>query len=159
MANIVGNANFTNYPKVLEMISRCEQLYDDVSNRLLQEGKEGLYEDERLFINMISRLNDQALDNPDAPNRKEGRRQSQPKVSFSNQSNASSAGFGRNMARIPESVAVSTLRTLVEENDQRTHSEVSEGVAEEEHEVEVLKRCPESSDLKPAADVKRSRFV
>ena len=63
MANVVNKANFTKYPVVLEMIKRCEQMYEEVSQRLLKEGKEGLHEDERLFINMIQRLNDQCLDN------------------------------------------------------------------------------------------------
>mmetsp|Transcript_28315 Transcript_28315/g.42817 ORF Transcript_28315/g.42817 Transcript_28315/m.42817 type:complete len:369 (+) Transcript_28315:73-1179(+) len=59
MANVVNKANFTNYPILLDMIKRCELLYEEVSQRLLEEGKEGLYEDERLFINMIHRLNEQ----------------------------------------------------------------------------------------------------
>jgi SPX domain protein involved in polyphosphate accumulation len=49
MENIVNKANFTHYPKVLKMITRCERLYDEVSRNLLREGKEGLYEDERTF--------------------------------------------------------------------------------------------------------------
>lgn len=49
MANIVNKANFTNYPSVLTMIGRCEQLYEEVSLNLLREGKEALYEDEREF--------------------------------------------------------------------------------------------------------------
>lgn len=47
MSNIVNRANFTHYPKVLAMISRCERLYEEVSSSLLSEGKHGLYEDER----------------------------------------------------------------------------------------------------------------
>jgi hypothetical protein len=47
MENIVNKANFTHYPQVLAMISRCEGLYEEVSSNLLQEGKHGLYEDER----------------------------------------------------------------------------------------------------------------
>ena len=49
MANIVNKANFTHYPKVLSMITRCEKFYEEVSANLLKEGKEGLYEDERRF--------------------------------------------------------------------------------------------------------------
>ncbi|KAL3934884.1 MAG: hypothetical protein SGARI_003194, partial [Bacillariaceae sp.] len=49
MENIVNKANFTHYPQVLAMISRCEGLYEEVSTNLLQEGKHGLYEDERKF--------------------------------------------------------------------------------------------------------------
>lgn len=154
MANIVGKANFTNYPKVLDMITRCEQLYEDVSNRLLQEGKEGLYEDERLFINMISRLNDQALDTPDAPDRKEGRRPPQQKVSFS--TSVASTTSVHDLARIPESTAVSALRKLVEENDAHTHSEVSEGPPEDDPEINNLKRNY-SLDMKPHSNPKRPR--
>jgi len=62
MANVVNNANFTNYPAVLQMIKQCERMYEEVSQHLLKEGKEGLYEDERLFINMIHRLNAQCMD-------------------------------------------------------------------------------------------------
>ena len=59
MAKIVNQANFVNYPRVLEMIARCERLYEDVSQRLVQQGQQGMYEDERLFIHMIHRLNQQ----------------------------------------------------------------------------------------------------
>lgn len=66
MANVVNNANFTNYPVILAMIKRCELMYEEVSQNLQNEGKEGLYEDERLFINMIHRLNEQCMDTADA---------------------------------------------------------------------------------------------
>ena len=114
MANIVNNANFTNYPKVLEMISRCEQLYEEVSNRLVQDGKHGLYEDERLFINMIHRLNAQVIEGVDEEgSRKETRRQSIDLPSVSSTSK--------------ESWATSSLRQLVKENDaSRLAGQVSE---------------------------------
>lgn len=122
MANVVNNANFTNYPIVLEMISRCERLYEEVSIHLLQEGKENLYEDERLFINMIHRLNEQVLDTAEGegvPERKEVRR---------------SAMAPRPGNQIPlsvtESKATSSLRSLLEENDEKmSAAQVSEGVA------------------------------
>jgi SPX domain len=155
MSNIVGNANFTNYPRVLAMICRCEQFYEEVSNRLLQEGKEGLYEDERLFINMISRLNDQTLDNPDAPDRKEGRRLLQQKVSFST---GTTSHNSHHSARVPESVAVSTLRCMVEENDARTHSAVSEGAGEDDSETKHIKRSMDTTDAKPYATMKRPKL-
>ena len=118
MANIVNKANFTSYPMVLLMISRCEQLYEEVSNRLVQDGKHGLYEDERLFINMIHRLNAQVIEGVDAegpvpPGRKEARRQSidLPSVSSTRR----------------ESWAISSLRQLVKENDaSRFAGQVSE---------------------------------
>ena len=50
MSNIVNSANFTHYPKVLAMISRCERLYEEVSTTLLREGQHGLYEDESTYI-------------------------------------------------------------------------------------------------------------
>ena len=52
MENIVNKANFTHYPQVLTMISRCEGLYEEVSTNLLQEGKHGLYEDERTLCDV-----------------------------------------------------------------------------------------------------------
>lgn len=58
------------------MINRCEQMYEDVSKSLLDQGKEGLYEDERLFINMISRLNEETLGQEDAPEKNMARRRS-----------------------------------------------------------------------------------
>lgn len=128
MANVVSRANFTNYPQVMQMISRCESLYGEVSDRLLQEGKEGLYEDERLFINMISRLNEQALENPDAPE-PEGRRAfSMAKLNSSNNSSAT------------ESEQTARLRSLVEENEARSTAHVSEGVNDEDVKVPAAKR-------------------
>eukprot|EP00977_Amphora_coffeiformis_P000692 scaffold149_cov179-Amphora_coffeaeformis.AAC.15 len=53
MVNIVNKANFTNYPKIMELISRCETLYEEASEKLVQD----LHEDERLFLNMVSEWN------------------------------------------------------------------------------------------------------
>ena len=64
MESMVNKASFTNYPRVMEMISRCERLYEEVSGYLVREGStgtHGLSEDERLFICMIRRLNEQVL--------------------------------------------------------------------------------------------------
>jgi SPX domain protein involved in polyphosphate accumulation len=36
MKNVVNKANFTHYPKLLAMISRCENLYEEVSQSLIQ---------------------------------------------------------------------------------------------------------------------------
>jgi len=98
-------SNFASYPKVLEMISRCEHMYEMVSERLLEEGKEQLYEDERLFIGMISRLNEQALDTDDGPDterRKSTMGTANPLPAASHQ---------------PESAEMSALRSLVEQNE------------------------------------------
>jgi SPX domain len=61
MAKVVNQANFTHYPSVLQMINRCERLYEEASNRMIQDGKQSLHEDERLFIHMIHRLNAQVV--------------------------------------------------------------------------------------------------
>uniref|UniRef100_A0A6V2DDP1 SPX domain-containing protein n=1 Tax=Ditylum brightwellii TaxID=49249 RepID=A0A6V2DDP1_9STRA len=66
MARVVNKANFANYPVVLEMINRCQAWYEEVSDHLVSEGKEILYEDERLFINMIQKLNSQVIDTANA---------------------------------------------------------------------------------------------
>jgi hypothetical protein len=60
MENIVNKANFTHYPQVLTMISRCEGLYEEVSANLLQEGKHSLYEDERTYNNDAMCMNDRS---------------------------------------------------------------------------------------------------
>jgi hypothetical protein len=137
MANVVNKANFTNYPNVLGMISRCERMYEDVSRHLLHEGKEALYEDERLFINMISRLNEQVLDSADgegtlALDRKEGRRSVAVTV----------AGVPRPAMQRKEGSAISSLRDLVEENDATAAAaQVSEGHIDDDVKESPKKRC------------------
>ena len=124
MKNVVNKANFTHYPKLLAMISRCESLYDEVSQSLIQEGKLGLYEDERLFINMIHKLNEQVLDTAeeegaDVDARKERRLNGSPAIQGSSQGssplNDDKAGEQASPAFSSRS-QVSTLRSLVEEN-------------------------------------------
>jgi hypothetical protein len=130
MKNVVNKANFTHYPKLLTMISRCETLYDEVSQSLIQEGKLGLYEDERLFINMIHRLNEQVLDTAqeegaDVDARKERRQNGSPAIGSGQSSpladrkmgGESSPAFSSQSSLSHHSAAqVSTLRSLVEEN-------------------------------------------
>jgi len=111
MTNVVNKANFTHYPKVLEMIDRCEKLYEEVSERLLQEGKSGLYEDERLFINMISRLNSQVLEGPDGEG---AAAQARKEKDFHRMAEINS--------QQPESQDVTTLRTMLEENEARKNA-------------------------------------
>jgi hypothetical protein len=139
MLNIVNKANFTNYPKVLEMINRCERLYGEVSENLLREGKEGLYEDERLFINMIHRLNEQVLGSEYSEHHTE--RKEAPR---------------RIVAKMPasekESQATSTLRTLVEENDKKKERPAQ---ADPAHVSAADGDDDDSDDDCPAADTKR----
>lgn len=111
MANIVNKANFTHYPALLSMISRCEKFYEVVSANLLKEGKEGLYEDERLFINMIHRLNEQVLDSPDSALPRDRK---QDVTQLLNSSNKVVDEIQFRSKRL--SSATSTLRSLVEDN-------------------------------------------
>lgn len=132
MTHVVNKANFTHYPKLLEMIARIERLYDEVSQSLVSEGKSGLYEDERLFINMVQKLNEQVLGTaeqegaPDTEERKEQR--SAASSSFS-QDAAIRKGGGSSPAKSTSTQSrrssntelstqeqASTLRSLVIEN-------------------------------------------
>lgn len=135
MANVVHNANFASYPFILEMIRRCENMYEYVSERLFREGKQGLYEDERLFINMIHRLNEQVIDSAESegiPERKEIRRP--PSVT--------------NIlpTMVIESKCTSSLRSLVADMDFKRQGQVSENdegkkrVANDTNVYETMKR-------------------
>lgn len=108
MGNVVSKANFTTYPKLIGMIKRTEALYEEVSGRLVSDGKESLYEDERLFINMINRLNNQALENEGAP-------LARPRKITDKESSESIV----NASNTSESVGsvASSLKSLVEDND------------------------------------------
>ena len=150
MANVVNNANFTNYPVVLEMITRCEILYEEVSNHLLKEGKENLYEDERLFINMIHRLNEQVMDTAEGegvPERKEVRRSAMAPKPGNPMSTSTT-----------ESHATSSLRLLVADIDAgRSEGQVSEGVAGDDGD-DCLDRKRSASRVVPGNDGKRQKL-
>merc|ERR1712032_886311 len=96
------------------MITRCERFYEEVSVKIRQEGNEGLYEDERLFINMIHRLNEQVLGSgysaPAGAERKQDRRTASSNVTV-------------DIPIRPErlSPATSSLRNLVEENEKQAN--------------------------------------
>jgi len=115
MANFVNKANFTNYPNVLEMIARCESMYEEVSENLEAEGKENLCEDERLFISMINRLNAPMLgaaQEVGAPSAVDVRKSMKKRSSISGSSTMQNQG-------VPSKVA-SSLRSLLEENDAKS---------------------------------------
>lgn len=61
MNNVVNKANFAHYPRTLEMIQRTQALCEEATDVLSSEGRSDLYEDERLFINMIHQLNEQVI--------------------------------------------------------------------------------------------------
>jgi hypothetical protein len=137
--------NFASYPGVLGMITRCEQMYEEVSNRLLQEGKSELYEDERLFISMINRLNEQALEIEDAPD--QGRR---PKK----------IAIAAPCPNQPESTAISTLRSLVEESEARASGHVRDLHTSDRNDDDdqALKRNSEEVELRMPPDEKRAKL-
>lgn len=156
MKNVVNKANFTNYPKLSAMITRCEVLYDEISQSLIQAGKSGLYEDERLFINMIHRLNDQVLDSAEAEGAPDVEGRKEKKRSFDNSTHSvttSSHGL---------SVPVATLYSLVQENALNKRSKEGKAlVAESEQAADGQddQKCP-ATDAAPSSDepnAKRAR--
>ena len=64
MENVVSRANFANYPELKDMIRRCEDLYQEVSDRLVEES---LHEDQRLFLNMVNKFKEQSPSRREAP--------------------------------------------------------------------------------------------
>lgn len=153
MKNVVNKANFTHYPKLMQMITRIEGMYEEVSQSLINEGKSGLYEDERLFINMIHRLNEQVLDTkeeegaPDVGERKESRRQSKEST------NLVDLGTKKSPTSPHPSEAVSTLRSLVEENALNKSSKEGLAKVSEAKKGKKVKRQL-SADMSPS---KRTR--
>ena len=53
MMNVVNKANFTNYPKIMQMIERCQVLYNDASRRLVLDMRG---EDGQLFLHMVQQM-------------------------------------------------------------------------------------------------------
>ncbi len=60
MVKIVNNANFAKYPVILDMIDKCDKMYEQVLHRLLTEGNQGRDDDVSLFLHMIQRVHEQA---------------------------------------------------------------------------------------------------
>jgi len=116
MANVVNKASFTNYPKVLEMIRRCESSYEEVSTYLVDEGNENLCEDEQLFINTIHKLNGQIMNKAE----EEGA----PDVSQlieRHKKRKCWGSLGLAAPRPATTLRTSCLQSLVEENDASTN--------------------------------------
>lgn len=115
MANMVNKASFTNYPKVLEMIRRCESSYEKVSRYLVDEGNEDLCEDEQLFINTIHKLNGQIMDKAEeegAPDVSQLRERHRKRKCW--------GSLGLAAPRPATKLKTSSLQSLVEENDDNT---------------------------------------
>jgi len=116
MAKVVNNTNFSSYPSLLEMISRSEKLYGTVAEKLAEEGNSALYEDERLFISMIHRLNQQALGTATA----EGRQGPMLKRDIIGNTSASEDDYTKALGfiqNVRSTNAHSILKNLIEEND------------------------------------------
>jgi hypothetical protein len=137
MENVVNKANFTHYPQLMEMISRCEGMHEEVSEFLLREGKQSLYEDERLFINMINRLNEQVLTSEDSSAL---RKESSPR--------RMSLTFITKEGSSASSTATSKLQTLLEDTEKAAKSvqvHAQEEASDDGSTQNVAKR-PASSD-------------
>lgn len=148
MKNVVNKANFTNYPKLSAMITRCEVLYDEISQSLIQAGKSGLYEDERLFINMIHRLNDQVLDSAEAEGAPDVEGRKEKKRSFDSAHPVTTSSHGL-------SVPVATLYSLVQENALNKRSKEGKAlVAESEQAADVQddQKCPATDNATPSSE-------
>jgi hypothetical protein len=151
MDNVVNRANFTHYPQLMEMISRCEGMHEEVSEFLLKEGKASLYEDERLFINMINRLNEQVLTSEDSSaHRKDP---SPRRLSLTSMSKKEGSSATSN--------ATSTLRTLLEDNEKSAKSvqvHAQEEASDDSSTQNVAKRpaSPASSDDSSPAGKRRA---
>jgi hypothetical protein len=150
MENVVNKANFTHYPQLMEMISRCEGMHEEVSEFLLREGKECLYEDERLFINMINRLNEQVLTSEDSSAL---RKESSPR-------RLSLTSMIKKEGSSATASATSTLRTLLEDTEKAAKSvqvHFQEEASDDGSTQNVAKRpaSPASSDETSSPAAKR----
>ena len=61
MEAMVHGANFSNTARLQEMIQSCHERYNEASAQLEGAGRQNLQEDERLFINMVSQINNDVL--------------------------------------------------------------------------------------------------
>eukprot|EP00587_Corethron_hystrix_P008130 CAMPEP_0113305296 /NCGR_PEP_ID=MMETSP0010_2-20120614/4971_1 /TAXON_ID=216773 ORGANISM="Corethron hystrix, Strain 308" /NCGR_SAMPLE_ID=MMETSP0010_2 /ASSEMBLY_ACC=CAM_ASM_000155 /LENGTH=326 /DNA_ID=CAMNT_0000159669 /DNA_START=13 /DNA_END=993 /DNA_ORIENTATION=+ /assembly_acc=CAM_ASM_000155 len=117
MAKVVNCANFTSYPSLLEMIMRSEKMYESVAGKLKEEGNSALYEDERLFINMIHRLNQQAVGTATAEGRKIP--STKREIIGGELTNEHDTGsmMGTNLRKMNLVEAHTVLKSLLEENE------------------------------------------
>ncbi len=59
MTNVVNTSNFAAYPDVLALIQGCEALIKESSLHLKCEQKTSLEEDEKLFLGLVQKINDE----------------------------------------------------------------------------------------------------
>lgn len=61
MTSMVDPANFADTSLLEQMVHNCEDVYNEASERLFAEGRAVLGDDERLFLNMVSQMNNEAV--------------------------------------------------------------------------------------------------
>lgn len=147
MENVVNKANFTHYPELLEMISRCEKMHEDVSEILLREGKEGLYEDERLFINMINRLNEQVLTCEDSNQIRKEKKSTKKRLSLTPLANKKDVN-----ATSTTAAATSTLRAVLEDTKNANSNAKIEAASDDN---DTTSKRPAANVAIAAPDAKR----
>jgi len=60
MTSFVEKANFASYPRLLEMLHRCRRMDDEISGHIFQDVSDHLTEDERLFVDAVQQISDEA---------------------------------------------------------------------------------------------------
>lgn len=137
MAKVVNHASFTMYPSLLAMIGRCEGLYDQVSKKLILEGKENLCEAEREFISTIFQLKGQYLDTAE----KEGADVAERKESQIKRHHLSTMVSQLSSSQLNSiSHLTSSLRDLVEENEAKSQEEMKSAYPSDDNEECVAKK-------------------
>lgn len=155
MSNMVNKANFTSYPDLLAMISRCETLFEEVSQKLLIEGNSALCDDERLFLSMIHRFYGQMTEKA----KEEGDPNTHSREEVLNKRQAMTVNFSV-QSRTPgfqdSSKNASSLRSLVEENEKRKNC-LSDDQDEQSESSELATLKRPLSDKQNEVDTKRQK--
>lgn len=155
MSNVVNKANFTSYPDLLAMISRCETLFEEVSQKLLIEGNSALCDDERLFLSMIHRFYGQITEKA----KEEGDPNTHSREQVLNKRQAMTVNFSvqNKISGFPDSSKnASSLRSLVEENEKRKNC-LSDDQDEQSESSELATLKRPVSDEQNEVDAKRHK--
>lgn len=127
MEHVVSKATFADYPQLVDMIHRCQKLYQEASilaasksqdSDSTSEGAEStsaLYEDQRLFINMINRLNTQVIQSEEVSETFDSLR---VQAAAADSASSETARLALPPPPLPQENMLSTLRSIVEENEQ-----------------------------------------
>ena len=138
MAKVANHASFTIYPSLLAMIGRCEKLYDDVSKKLIVEGKENLCDAERDFISTIFQLKGQYLDTAE----KEGADVTERKESQVKRHQLSTMVSHLTSSSQLNSIThlTSSLRELVQENEAKSQEDMKSAYPSDDNEESIVKK-------------------